>query len=250
MDAPTITKWLNKANKMIQEFVYELLRLTRQVIDSYGLPLNEFEFLILLSISTLTIAVIFNKIRKPRTRTYIPARGATRHAQVYPNPKSEIKPELKPMHPFFRADNKMVLEIVDGTERYSRRKGFSERELEMMAKEYTVEEAWTALRDSFWKVRRDSIKQFQPEKYAEMLYWEAHLDDYFTYMGLKLIYNEKYKDTDCWVTVGRGERRLVSTGNRSDRGLLLEPFHQKRPMESAVFLPDVDSDQKPTPWGR
>lgn len=206
MDAPTIAKWLNNANVMIQEFALEILRLSRQVIYSYGLPLNEFEFLIILSISTLTIAVIFNKIRKPRTKTYIPARGSPRHAQVvHPKPKSEIKPELKPMHPFFRADDKMVLEIIDGTERYSRRKGYSERELEMMAKEVTQEEAWSTLRDSFWKVRRDSIKQFQPEKYAEMLYWEAHLDDYFTYMGLKLVFDDTYEDTDFWVDARREE---------------------------------------------
>ncbi len=78
MDASTLIDWLNKANTMIREFAYEVLRLSRQVIDAYGLPLNESEFLIVLSISTLTITVIFNEIRKPRTRTYIPAKGAPR----------------------------------------------------------------------------------------------------------------------------------------------------------------------------
>ena len=105
--------------------------------------------------------------------------------------------------------SKMVMRIVDGTKRYYRRpRGwYSEQELEQMAKQYTKEEAWDILRDSYWEVHRDSIKLFFPDKYAEMLYWEANLEDYFVYMGLKLIFGDTYKETDLWVDVKEKQKK-------------------------------------------
>lgn len=99
MDASTLIDWKNKANTMIREFAYEVLRLSRQVIDAYGLPLNESEFLIVLSISTLTITVIFNEIRKPRTRTYIPAKGAPRQ-----NKRNKIQMQEEGSKPFTKKE--------------------------------------------------------------------------------------------------------------------------------------------------
>ena len=62
-----------------------------------------------------------------------------------------------------------------------------------------MEEAWIGLRDSYWEGRIKSLKKLEPDIHKEIIYWENHLNDYNTYMAMKLIFNLPYYEYDFWV---------------------------------------------------
>lgn len=95
--------------------------------------------------------------------------------------------------------SKMGVSIIDGVTRYSRRYTPSPAMLEEIAREYTIEEAWAILRTDFWDTKRRNLKRFNPEIYNQIMYWENHLDEYFVYMNMKLLFNLPYVENDFWV---------------------------------------------------
>lgn len=89
--------------------------------------------------------------------------------------------------------------IIEGRIVYSHRYTQSPSMLEKRANEYTVEEAWAILRTDFWDTKRRNLKRFNPEIYEQIMYWEDHLDEYFVYMNMKLLFNIPYLESDFWV---------------------------------------------------
>lgn len=91
------------------------------------------------------------------------------------------------------------MRIIDGIESYSYRYLETEAVIERRANELTQQEAWEGLRKSFWDTRRKTLRNLYPEIYRGMVYWEQHLDEYHTYMGMKLVFNLPYEEHDFWV---------------------------------------------------
>jgi len=89
--------------------------------------------------------------------------------------------------------------IIDGITKHSRRIPPSPAALEKKASEYTVDEAWAILRTDYWDTKRRTLKRFNPEIYEQIMYWENHLDEYFVYMNMKLLFNLPYLEHDFWV---------------------------------------------------
>lgn len=71
------------------------------------------------------------------------------------------------------------------------------------------QEAFIELRKSFWIFRRDSLRRFEPKIFEEITYWETHLEDYLTYMGLKLIFGLPYKEHDFWVKIPPSKKSKI-----------------------------------------
>lgn len=102
------------------------------------------------------------------------------------------KPETENLRPYQR----------EGIQGYTR-KPLEGPELELdikrKAEELTKEEAWGELSKSFWDTRREALKQFYPEIYEEIRYWETHLDDYETRIGLMWVFDIPLGEHDHWV---------------------------------------------------
>ena len=89
--------------------------------------------------------------------------------------------------------------IRNGITRYSKRYSKSQAAIEREASKLTMEEAWIGLRDSYWDGRIKSLKKLEPDIHKEIIYWENHLNDYNTYMAMKLIFKLPYYEYDFWV---------------------------------------------------
>ena len=107
-------------------------------------------------------------------------------------------PSNKSQNPY-KSTSKLGTAIIDGRTVYSRRFSQSPAMLERRASEHSIEEAWTILRSDFWDTKRKTLAKLQPEILSDILYWESHLDEYYIYMNMKLLFDIPYLEHDFWV---------------------------------------------------
>lgn len=123
--------------------------------------------------------------------------------QVESTPKIITPPETPPMRKFTKPETENLRPYQrEGIHGYTREplEG-PERELEIQrkAEELTKEEAWSELSKSFWDTRREGLKEFYPEIYEEIRYWETHLDEYNIRIGLMWVFDTPFGEHDRWV---------------------------------------------------
>lgn len=173
---------------------------------------------IIFGISGLALGLISYAIIFPSNGTYY-TRGPRRDAFRYRSDQwagDKVSPQLSKsidsmikkhgINPSTRfpetnrvQNGKMGMAIIDGRTVYSRRFSQSPAMLEKRASDFTIEEAWAILRTDFWDTKRRNLKRFNPEIYEQIMYWENHLDEYFIYMNMKLLFNLPYVENDFWV---------------------------------------------------
>lgn len=102
------------------------------------------------------------------------------------------EPEIKTLRPYQR-------EGIHGYTRKPRKGPEHELDIKRKAEGLTKEEAWSELGESFWDTRREGLKQFHPEIYNEIRYWETHLDDYNTRIGMMWVFGIPLGEYDLWV---------------------------------------------------
>jgi len=117
-----------------------------------------------------------------------------KESKSLPLPKqiSSTKQETEIMRPYQR-------EGIHGYTRKPRKGPELELHIQKEAGRLTKEEAWSELSESFWDTRREALKQFQPEIYKEIRYWETHLDDYNTRIGMMWVFGIPLGKYDLWV---------------------------------------------------
>lgn len=125
--------------------------------------------------------------------------------------KTITSPEPKPMRKFTKPETDNLRPYQrEGIQGYTR-KALEGPELELdikrKAEELTKEEAWSELSKSFWDTRREGLKQFHPEIYEEIRYWETHLDEYNIRIGLMSVFGIPFGEYDLWVRRRKERRR-------------------------------------------
>ena len=170
-----------------------------------------------------TIHLILKTLKKPKPETTVKEPIETRieepskpldistpfHPDELPvkqfdaTPKTITAPDPSPMRKFTKPEAENLRPYQrEGIHGYTRKplKG-PERGLEIQrkAEELTKEEAWSELSKSFWDTRREGLKEFYPEIYEEIRYWETHLNEYNTRIGLMWMFDIPFGEHDLWV---------------------------------------------------
>ncbi|MCK4415508.1 MAG: hypothetical protein KAY32_18375 [Candidatus Eisenbacteria sp.] len=162
---------------------------------------------VLMVVSTLVLYLLYGVVKRKDGAGEGPL---SRHLRVREKMPSHISMSVDSMiekHGIRGGINKPVqttkrgvgMRIIDGIESYSYRYLETEAAIQRKANELTQQEAWEGLRKSFWDTRRKALREVYPEIYRGMVYWEQHLDEYHTYMGIKFVFDLPYKEHDFWV---------------------------------------------------
>lgn len=138
-----------------------------------------------------------------KTRIEEPSRSLDKPMPFHPDelPKKTVEPT--PMRKFIKPETEKLRPYQrEGIHGYTRKplKGLElELEIQRKAEELTKEEVWSELSKSFWDTRREGLKEFYPEIYEEIRYWETHLDEYNTRIGLMWVFDTPLGERDLWV---------------------------------------------------
>lgn len=173
--------------------------------------------LVIWGVVGVTIYLVLKTLKKPKSeilellKTEEPSKSLDKPIPLHPDdlPMEQVDtlpetiPEQEPTpHEKLRESRDLRPYQREGIHGYTSkpRKG-SEHELDIKrkAEELTKEEAWSELSESFWDTRREALKQFQPEIYKEIRYWETHLDDYNTRIGMMWVFGIPFGEHDLWV---------------------------------------------------
>ena len=161
----------------------------------------------------VTFYLILKTLKKPKSepleslKIEEPSDQLDKTIPFHPDDLSIKQIDFKPESPRMRNLTKQDTETMrpyqrEGIHGYTRkpRKG-PERELytQREAERLTKEKAWSELNKSFWDTRIEGLKQFHPEIYKEIRYWETHLDDYNTRIGMMWVFGIPFGEYDLWV---------------------------------------------------
>ena len=187
-------------------------------------PMYKIITIVIWGVVGFTIHLILKTLKKPKTETPSmkepietrieePSKPLDISTPFHPDelpvkhfdttPKTITTPEPPPMRNFAKPEKENLRPYQrDGIHGYTRKplEG-PERELEIQrkAEELTKEEAWSELSKSFWDTRREGLKEFYPEIYEEIRYWETHLNEYNTRIGLMWVFDTPLGEHDLWV---------------------------------------------------